>query len=124
MPAPSIEDTPILRKMSDELLKALPKASFFTWHVLAADAMFKLDSPQVYVVSVHDEAGEWIAGEMLEGKENRIVAKYQEQLGWSAREEGLAFGYSIKEAKEITDIEGTGMLDPEFDGRPGLERFY
>ena len=124
MPAPSPEHAPILREMSAELLKASPKASFFTWHVLEPDAFNKLKTPHVYVTAVHDDAGRWIAGEMLNGRENRIVAKYQEQLGWSAREEGIGFAYSIKEAREITDLEGTGTLDPDFAWRAGLEMFH
>lgn len=123
MPAPSAEHAPILREMSDELLKAFPTASVFTWHVLEAGDLHKLDSPQVYIDSMHDDAGEWIGGEMLDGPENLIVAKYQERLGWSGREDGIGFAYSVKEAKEITDLEGTGTLDPEFEGRPGLETF-
>jgi hypothetical protein len=123
MPAPSAEHSPILRQMSDELLKASPKASFFTWHVLEAGEVHGLDSPQVYVTAVHNDAGEWVGGEMLNGPENRIVAKYQKILGWSAREEGIRFAYSINEARETTDLEGTGTLDPDFEGRPGLESF-
>ena len=123
MPAPSAEHAPILREMSQEILKVSPRASFFTWHVLEAGDMFKLDSPQAYITAVHDDSGEWVGGEMLDGPENLVVAKYQERLGWSAREEGIGFAFSVKEAKEITDLEGTGTLDPEFEGRPGLERF-
>jgi hypothetical protein len=117
MPAPSPEHAPILQKMSKEIMKASPKASFFTWHVLDEA------KPQVYIASVHDAVGEWIGGESLDGAENRIVAKYQDKLGWSGREDGLRFAFSIADAKEITDPEGTGTLDPEFEGRPGLESF-
>lgn len=124
MPAPSAEHAPILREMSAELLKVLPKASFFTWHVLDHDGFKELPSPQAYLTSVHDEAGEWIGGESLECTENRVVAKYQERLGWSSREVGIGFAYSVTDAKEITDLEGTGTLDREFEGRPGLEMFY
>lgn len=124
MPAPSTEHAPILREMSAEILKVSPKASFFTWHVLEAGGPWKLQAPQAYVTAVFDDSGEWIGGEMLDGPENQVVARYQEQLGWSAREEGIGFAYSVKESKEITDLEGTGTLDPEFEGRPGLEMFY
>lgn len=117
MPAPSSEHAPILKKMSEEILKVSPKASFFTWHVLDEG------TPRVYIASVHDSAGEWIGGESFSGAENRIVAKYQDELGWSAREDGLRFAFSVADAKEITDVEGTGDLDPEFAGRPGLESF-
>jgi hypothetical protein len=55
---------------------------------------------------------------MLDSPENQIVAKYHEKLGWSARDEGIGYAYSVKEAREITDIEGTGTLVPEFEGRP------
>lgn len=124
MPAPSPEHAPILREMSAEILKVSPKASFFTWHVLEAGGPWKLKTPQAYVTAVFDDSGNWISGEMLDGPENQVVARYQEQLGWSAREERIGFAYSVKEAKEITDLEGTGTLDPEFLGRPGLEMFY
>jgi hypothetical protein len=123
MPAPSDEHAPILQEMSAELLKVEPRASFFTWHVLESWILKKFDSPRVYITAMFDDAGEWIGGEMIDGPENLVVAKYQDQLGWSAREEGLGFAYSVKEAKEITDLEGTGTLDPEFEGRPGLEMF-
>lgn len=123
MPAPSPEHAPILREMSTELRKVSPRAFIFTWHVLGHDGFKELQSPQVYLTAVHDEAGEWIGGERLEGPENQVVAKYQERLGWSARDEGIGFAYSVKEAKEITDLEGTGTLDPEFEGHPGLEMF-
>jgi hypothetical protein len=112
--------------MSQEILEASPKASFFTWHVLdeqAARGLGGESTPQVYITAVHDSAGNWIDGESLKGPENRVVAKYQEELGWSAREEGIRFAFSVTEAKEITDLEGTGTLDPEFEGRPGLESF-
>lgn len=105
MPAPSAEHAPVLGKMSAELLKASPKAPFFTWHVLEAGGPWNLKTPQAYITAIIDDAGNWIGGESLEKPENRIVAKYQEQLGWSAREERIGFAYSIKEAREITDLD-------------------
>ena len=123
MPAPSAEHAPILRKMCEEIRKAKPKASFFTWHVLEAGGIHNLKAPQAYITAIYDEAGEWIGGESLSDPVNKVVAKYQERLGWSDREEGIAFAFSVKEAREITDLEGTGTLDPEFEGRPGLEMF-
>lgn len=123
MPAPSAEHAPILREMSDEILKVEPKASFFSWHVLEEGGFQKLESPQVYITAIYDDAGQWIGGESLQDPANKVVAKYQKQLGWSDREERIAFAYSVKEAKEITDLGGTGTLDPEFEGRPGLEMF-
>lgn len=123
MPAPSAEHAPLLREMSAELLKISPMASHFSWVVLEHDGFKQLEPPQVYITGIHDDAGEWVGGEMLDCPENRIVAKYQERLGWSAREAGIGFAYSIKEAREITDLEGTGTLDPDFEGRAGLEMF-
>lgn len=117
MPVPSPAHAPVLKKMSQEILKASPKACFFTWHVLDEGG------PKVYIDSVHDEAGDWIGGESFSGAENRIVAKYQDELGWSGREDDIRFAFSVSEAKEITDLEGNGTLDPEFEGRPGLESF-
>ncbi len=52
-----------------------------------------------------------------------MVAKYQDQLSCSGRENGLRFAFSVEKAKEITDLEDSGTLDPEFEGRPGLESF-
>jgi hypothetical protein len=123
MPAPSAEHAPILREMSEEILEVKPKASFFSWHVLEHDGFKQLKSPQVYITAIHDDAGQWIGGESLSDPANKIVAKYQERLGWQSREEGIGFAYSVKEAREITDLEGTGTLDPDFEGRPGLEMF-
>jgi hypothetical protein len=126
MPEPTVDHAPILKKMSEEILKASPKASHFVWHVLDGQerSMGGHTTPQVYITAVHDAAGNWISGESLKTPENRIVAKYQDELGWTSREDGLAFAFSVTEAKEITDLEGTGTLDPEFEGRPGLEIFY
>jgi hypothetical protein len=118
---PSREHALIMREMSDEILQVSPKASFFAWHVLDHDGFRPLDPPQVYVDSIHDDAGEWVGGEMLDSPENQIVAKYQEKLGWSARDEGIGYAYSVKEAREITDIEGTGHLTLNLRGaRPGI----
>lgn len=117
MPEPTADEAPILKKMSAEILKASPKASYFAWHVVDEG------TPRVYIDSVHDAAGKWISGESFSAAENRVVAKYQDKLGWSGREDGLAFAFSVADAKEITDLEGTGTLDPEFEGRPGLEMF-
>ncbi|MCU1531588.1 MAG: hypothetical protein JWO49_1159 [Arthrobacter sp.] len=49
MPAPSDEHAPVLRDMSDELLKAFPTASVFTWHVLDDDGFRALNPPRAYL---------------------------------------------------------------------------
>lgn len=123
MPAPSPEHAPILREMSVEILKAEPNASFFTWHVLESWVTTKFEFPRVYITAIYDDAGQWIGGESFEEPANKVVAKYQERLGWQSREEGIAFAYSVKEAREITDLQGNGTLDPDFEGRAGLEMF-
>ncbi|POH75177.1 hypothetical protein [Arthrobacter glacialis] len=117
MPVPSREHAPILRKLPKEIRNVSPKLSFFTWHVLDEGG------PQVYIDSVHHAAGNRGGGESFDGAENRIVAKGQIRLGWSDREDGIGFAFSVADAKEITDLEGTGTLDPEFEGRPGLESY-
>lgn len=118
MPVPAPAQALLMKKMSQEILKASPKASIFTWHVIDEG------EPSVYLSSVLDAKGNQIGGESFDSPENRIVAKYQDKLGWSKREDGLAFAYSVEAAQEITDADGTGSLDPEFEGRPGLEMFY
>lgn len=123
MPVPSAAHAPLMREMSDELLKKHPAASVFTWVVLDHDGFKALPTPQVYIQSLLESDGEPIGGESLTSAENRIVAGYQEQLGWTQREDGIQFAYSVKQAKEITDAEGTGMLDPDFADHPGLEVF-
>jgi hypothetical protein len=123
MPAPSAEHAPLMREMSDELLKELPSASVLTWHVMEHDGFKALPTPQVYIAQLLAKDGTRIGGESLSSPENRIVARYQDRLGWTQREDGLSFAYSIKEAKEITDTEGMGMLDAGFADHPGLESF-
>ena len=123
MPVPSVEHAPLMRKMSAELLKKYPAASVLTWTVLDHDGLKALPAPQVYVASLLDSDGEWLGGESLSSAENRVVARYQEGLGWTQREEGLRFAYSVKQAKESTDAEGMGLPDAEFADHPGLESF-
>jgi hypothetical protein len=123
MPAPSAEHAPIMRQMSDELLQAQPAASVFSWHVLGPGPIFGLDRPRVYVATMVDAAGTPIGGESLDSPENKIVARYEDQLGWSARDDGTAFAYSVTEAREITDVDGTGTLDPDFADHRGLFQF-
>lgn len=123
MPVPSVEHLPIMREMSEELLKRSPTASVFTWHVLTDWAGKALDGPQVYISVMYESDGERIGEERLDSAENLIVARYQDRLGWAQREEGLGYAYSVKQAREITDVEGTGTLDPDFAAHPGLEWF-
>ena len=123
MPAPSSEHAPIMRQMSDELLKANPAASVIAWHVLDHDGFRPLDPPRVYIATMVDSTGTDIGRESLDSMENKIVARYEHQLGWSEREAGLAYAYSVKDAREITDAEGTGTLDPDFADHPGLWQF-
>lgn len=132
MPQPSPEHAPIMRKMSDEILEKFPDASVFQWHVLDPDmflnfdkppAFANLDRPRAYVAVLLDKDGERIGNESLDAPENLIVARYEDDLGWSGREEGIGYVYSVTEAREITDIEGTGTLDPDFEDHPGLEMF-
>ncbi|MHA7300433.1 hypothetical protein [Pseudarthrobacter sp. MDT1-22] len=123
MPVPSTEFAPLMREMSEMLLKGFPTASVFAWHVLTDWGGQTLDRPQVYISGMYDGDGEWIGGESLGSAENLIVARYQDRLGWAQREEGIGHAYSVKQAREITDVDGTGTLDPEFAAHPGLESF-
>lgn len=124
MPTPSAEHAPIMRQMSDELLKAVSAASVLTWHVLDEGPVLGLDRPRVYIAAMVDSSGTDIGHiESLDSVENKIVARYEDQLGWSARDEGIAYAYSVTEAREITDVEGTGTLDPDFADHPGLFQF-
>jgi hypothetical protein len=93
------------------------------WVVFDHSRGKKLPSPQVYVSMLLDGDGERIGEERLTSEENLIVARYQEQLGWTQREVGIGYAYSVKHAREITDLEGTGTLDPDFEDHPGLELF-
>jgi hypothetical protein len=120
MPTPSAEHAPTMRQMSDEILKVFPTASVFAWKVMHRYTIWPMDRPHVYVLAMHDADGEWIGGEQLNSPENQIVARYEDVLDWSSREEGLAFAYSVTEAREITDVEGMGTLDSGFEGHPGL----
>jgi hypothetical protein len=123
MPVPSTEHGTLMRDMSEEILKTFPTASVFVWHVLIDWAGKPLDGPQVYISGMYDSDGEWIGGESLVSAENLIVARYQDRLGWVQREEGVGHAYSVKQAREITDVEGTGTLDAEFVSHPGLDMF-
>lgn len=123
MPQPSAEHEPIMREMSDEILKVLPGADVFAWVVLDPKWHTELGRPRVYITSLHNRDGEWIGGESLDSPENRIVTRYEDRLGWAQREEGVGFAYSVREAREITDVEGSGMLDTDFAEHPGLEIF-
>lgn len=120
MPTPSAEHAPVMRQMSDEILKVFPTASVFAWKVMHHYSVKPLDRPHVYGLAMHGVDGEWIGGEQLDSPENQIVARYEDALDWSSREEDIAFAYSVSEAREVTDVEGTGTLDSGFEVHPGL----
>ena len=41
--------------------------------------------------------------------------------GWARPERDAYYVFSVKDAREITDIEGNGVFDPGYENHPGLE---
>lgn len=103
MPAPSVEHSSLMREMSDEILTKYPTASMFTWHVLEPGSFPGQTTSQVYIAEMYSVDGKRIDEESLDSESNRIVARYQDRLGWTQREEGLQQAYSVTEARDISD---------------------
>lgn len=120
MPEPSPEHAPIMLKLSKEILKAFPTASVFHWHVLIEE---KTGKPGPYITMLLDKKGGRLEDGSENSKENKIVRKYGEQLGWDSDERDASYVFSVKDAREITDVEGHGVLDPKYKKHPGLEMF-
>lgn len=121
MPQPSTEHAPIMRQLADEMRQAFPTASVFAWAVID-DRPVDGRALHSYISMLLTKTGDRLEGGMLNSPENIILRKYDQALGWDVRDEpGIGYVFSVTEAREVTDIEGTGTLDADYVEHPGLE---
>jgi len=114
-----------MRDLSMQMLTAFPSASVFHWHVIEDP---KTDEPHAYITMLLDGTGGRLDGllpqaeaEWMEYAEQQIVRKYERQLGWASFDRDASYVFSVKDCREITDIEGNCTFDPGYENHPGLE---
>jgi len=127
VPDPNREHAQIMRDLSMQMLTTFPTASVFHWHVVEDP---KTDEQHAYITMLLDHEGGRLDELFPPGKvdwmdyaEQQIVRRYERQLGWACNERDASYVFSVKDAREITDPEGTCTIDPGYENHPGLEWF-
>ncbi|WP_336712225.1 hypothetical protein [Arthrobacter sp. USHLN218] len=125
MPDPNREHAQIMRDLSMQMLTTFPTASVFHWQVVEDP---KTDEPHAYITMLLDHEGGRLDELFPPGNvdwtgyaEQQIVRRYERQLGWASNERDASYVFSVKDAREITDTEGTCTMDPGYENHPGLE---